>query len=257
MSADMELPEQQSTVYVFDFDGVICDSVGENILTTWRAAAPADMPRKPPADLEARFRACRPVIETGHQNIPLLHLLLQGYEVEQILSGFDQLLQDFLTEHGQTEADSMAAFGKARAAWQAEDPEDWFSAQGFYAHAIAPVNRVADRAVIATTKQHESACRLVTRAGLEIPLARVYGMERLGPQKKRNVLEAVLERNPQAQVHFFEDRIATLHKMTDLPRLELHLVDWGYNLPEERAQAAGHARMDLLSADEFAAMLQG
>ena len=150
----------------------------------------------------------------------------------------------------------MAAFGKARAAWQAEDEEDWFSAQGFYAHAIAPVNHVADRAVIATTKQHEPACRLVTRAGLKIPLARVYGMERLGPQKKRNILEAALARNPNAEVHFFEDRIATLNKMTDLPRLKLHLVDWGYNLPAERAEAAAHARMDILSADEFASMLQ-
>lgn len=256
MSADMDLPEQQSSVYVFDFDGVICDSVGENILTAWRAAAPAGMARTPPADIEARFRACRPVIETGHQNIPLLHLLLHGYEVEQILSGFEQLHRDYLAEHGHSEADSMAAFGKARAAWQAEDLQDWFSAQGFYAHAIAPVNHVADRAVIATTKQHESACRLVTRAGLEIPLARVYGMERLGPRKKRNIVEAVLERNPQARVHFFEDRIATLDKMTDLPRLELHLVDWGYNLSEERARAAGHARMDLLNADQFAALLQ-
>ena len=44
--------------------------------------------------------------------------------------------------------------------------------------------------------------------------------------------------------------------MTDLPRLELHLVDWGYNLSEERARAAGHARMDLLNADQFAALLQ-
>lgn len=252
----MELPERQSTVYVFDFDGVICDSVGENLLTTWRAVAPTGLPATPPADVEARFRACRPVIETGHQNIPLLHLLLDGYEVEQIHTDFDRLHKDFLAARGQSEADSMAAFGQARAAWQAADPDGWFNAQGFYAHAIEPVNRVADRAVIATTKQHEFACRLVTHAGLQIPLPRVYGMERLGPQKKRNVLEAVLERNPQAQVHFFEDRIATLNKMTDLPRLALHLVDWGYNLPQERAAAAASAHMDLLDAEQFASMLQ-
>ena len=253
----MELPEQQTTVYVFDFDGVICDSVGENMLTTWRAVAPPGMPDRPPADIEAKFRACRPVIETGHQNIPLLHLLLDGCDVEQILAEFDQLMAAFLSDRGETEADSMAAFGKARALWQAADPDGWFNAQGFYAHAIEPVNRVADRAVIATTKQHEFACRLVTHAGLNIPLPRVYGMERLGPKKKRNILEAVLERNPDAQVHFFEDRIATLNKMVDLDRLELHLVDWGYNLPAERDQAAASARMDLLNPDQFASMLQG
>ena len=39
---------------------------------------------------------------------------------------------------------------------------------------------------------------------------------------------------------FFEDRIRTLQKLHDLPRLHLHLVDWGYNLPRARRHRRQH-----------------
>ncbi|MEM7408548.1 MAG: hypothetical protein AAF458_24905 [Pseudomonadota bacterium] len=259
MSADIDLPSGCQTVYAFDFDGVICDSVGENFGTTWRAmrVMEPELPEAPPEGLRERFIACRPGLETGFQNIPLILLLMEGVSVETMLAQFDAQVAGLLEARGWTEADMIKRFGDARVAWRDSAPEDWYGAQGFYEHTLAPVNAVASRSIIATTKQHSSACKLVTRAGLDVPLPRVYGLERLGPQKKRNVLEALIERNPEGTVHFFEDRLATLRKLTDLPRLELHLVDWGYNLPEERAQAAASADMDLLDADAFAAMLYG
>ena len=33
----MDFPTGHEVVFAFDFDGVICDSVGENAITTWRA----------------------------------------------------------------------------------------------------------------------------------------------------------------------------------------------------------------------------
>jgi hypothetical protein len=119
------------------------------------------------------------------------------------------------------------------------------------------VNAVADRSIIATTKQNAFACRLVERARLDIPQSRVFGLERLGPQKKRAVLEEMARRNPHAEIHFFEDRIATLEKLTDLQRTHLHLVDWGYNLESHRERARQNQNMDLLTPQTFAALVQG
>lgn len=258
MTSEMEMPEGHDVVFAFDFDGVICDSVGENFITTWRAlrAADAALPESPPDGLRERFVQCRPALETGYQNIPIMSLLLRGVEPEDLIMRFDDLISEFIRGEGTDDAEMIRRFGESRAAWQASDNDAWFDAQGFYPHTLAPVNGVADRAIIATTKQNEFACKLVTRAGLKVPLPRVYGLERLGPQKKRNVLEELLRRNPTAQVHFFEDRIRTLQKLHDLPRLHLHLVDWGYNLPAERATADASTDMDLLTPESFAALLE-
>ena len=37
MTSEMEMPGGHDVVFAFDFDGVICESVGENFITTWRA----------------------------------------------------------------------------------------------------------------------------------------------------------------------------------------------------------------------------
>ena len=132
-----------------------------------------------------------------------MSLLLRGVEPEDLIMRFDDLISEFIRGEGTDDAEMIRRFGESRAAWQASDSDAWFDAQG-YPHTLAPVNGVVDRAIIATTKQNEFACKLVTRAGLKVLLPRVYGLERLGPQKKRNVLEELLRRNPTAQVHFFK-----------------------------------------------------
>jgi hypothetical protein len=59
-------------VWAFDFDGVVCDSVGESSLSAWRAAAVQwpDVFRTPEAEAQQDrvvegMRAVRPVVETG------------------------------------------------------------------------------------------------------------------------------------------------------------------------------------------------
>jgi hypothetical protein len=47
-------------------------------------------------------------------------------------------------------------------------------------------------------------------------------------------------RGHEPQIHFVEDRFETLLSVMKDPALEnvkLYLVDWGYNTPEQRAEA--------------------
>ena len=59
-------------VWAFDFDGVVCDSVGESSLSAWRAAAIKwpEIFTTPEAEAQQErviegMRAVRPVVETG------------------------------------------------------------------------------------------------------------------------------------------------------------------------------------------------
>lgn len=59
-------------VWAFDFDGVVCDSVGESSLSAWRAATIKwpELFKTPEAEAQQDrviegMRAVRPVVETG------------------------------------------------------------------------------------------------------------------------------------------------------------------------------------------------
>ena len=65
------------------------------------------------------------------------------------------------------------------------------------------------------------------------------------------------EEHAGSTLHFVEDRLATLRKVVQDGRLadwNLYLVDWGYNTPEERAQAAAEG-IRVISTEQFAKLL--
>ena len=81
-------------LFALDFDGVVCDSVGESAVSAWRAAAaewPGEFSSASGADRERvlqGLRAVRPVVETGYENLLLARLLLErAAEPEAILAG--------------------------------------------------------------------------------------------------------------------------------------------------------------------------
>lgn len=255
----MDFPTGHDVLFAFDFDGVVCDSVHENAHTTWRAVAarwPDLAGAQPAPALMADFVRCRPAIETGYQNVPLMRALLAGVAPERILADFMAVVDEVKNSEGMDDPEFLQMFGSARDAWVAEDLEAWFGAQGFYPGMPEAVNIVADRAVIITTKQDRFAKELVARAGIRIAPERVYGLDRLGRDGKRGVLAAFRAANPGATIHFFEDRVATLEKLVQVEGLQLHLVDWGYNTEEQRARASASEHMDLLDRAALAALLE-
>ena len=75
---------------------------------------------------------------------------------------------------------------------------------------------------IITTKEDRFTRALVTRADLRVEPDRIYALEAFEGDGKRSVLEALAKEFPEARLHFFEDRYATLEKMRDLePRRAL------------------------------------
>lgn len=255
----MDFPTGKGVVFAFDFDGVVCDSVGENALTTWKALCthwPHRASGEPDPDFLAKFVRCRPAIETGYQNIPLMLNLLDGATPEEILSSFDELTAKAMDEHNLTNSRLEAMFGEARDVWLKADEESWLAAQGFYDGVPSAINHVADRAIIITTKQYRFAVELVKRAGINIGPDRVYGLEKLGTRGKRSVLEDLLSANPGAHAHFFEDRLATLNKMLDMEAVSRYLVDWGYNTQSEREEGAANPAIQLLTVSDFQALLE-
>lgn len=244
--------------FAFDFDGVICDSARETGLSAWRAAHtlwPSRFEADPPPEYVARFPVLRPVIETGWENMVLVALMQRGLDDEQLLADFHALGDAFIEEERLDRAALRRCFAEARDRRRDEDLDAWFGVQGFYPGVVEAINALPAPRCIITTKEERFARALIERAGLEVEPERIYGLEAFENRGKRSVLEALAAEFPGATLHFFEDRLATLERMVDLPRTALYLVDWGYNTAAERARAADAPQVTVLDRTNFERVL--
>ena len=110
------------TVFALDFDGVLCDSVGESALAGWRAAqrlwphlfsTPAALAER--ERVVEQMRRVRPVVETGYENVVQVRLLLEGTSPQAILDGWERLLPDSMTRWGLEREALVELFGRCGA----------------------------------------------------------------------------------------------------------------------------------------------
>lgn len=247
-----------SDYFAFDFDGVICNSAHESGLTAWRAAHslwPTKMDATPDPDFVARFPRLRPVIEVGYENLAVVALVLRGLSDEEILNDFPALRDEMLAK-GDVDANTMRqAFGSARDAWLNESEESWLDAQTAYAGTVEIINTLQSPRCIITTKEDRFTRMLVERFGMDVDADRIYALESFEGGGKRSVLEKLALEFPDHQLHFFEDRLATLNKLLGSNIAKLYLVDWGYNTAPERAAAQAIEEVEVIDRKRFDAII--
>lgn len=247
-----------SNYFAFDFDGVICNSAQESGLTAWRAAHslwPELMDETPSQEFIERFPRLRPVIETGHENLAVVALVVKGHTDDEILNGFPAL-RDELHALGGADAISMRqAFGAARDQWLAQDEESWLAAQSAYPGIVDLINALDEPLCIITTKEDRFTRKLVARFGMRVDPERIYALESFEGGGKRSVLEKLAVEFPDHTLHFFEDRLATLETLRNTSLARLYLVDWGYNTASERACAQAAGGIEVLTREDFLSVI--
>jgi phosphoglycolate phosphatase-like HAD superfamily hydrolase len=244
-------------ILALDFDGVLCDGMAEYFGSAWRAwrrLRPSIAP-DPPAGLADRFARVRPVVEHGWEMPLLIMALLSGSTETEILERWrpDPLLDAL--RHSRREI--AAVLDEVRDEWIAADETDWLDHHRFYPGTIERLRRLADgpaRVVVITTKEGRFARKLLTRQGVDLGDANVYGKEADRP-KPAILTELAAPRSPARLVWFVEDRLKTLEAVKNSPGLDgvgLFLAGWGYNTPRDREVARRDDRIVLLSLERFA-----
>ncbi len=245
-------------MFAFDFDGVICHSARETGRAAWRAAGavwPGRFAGEIGEALLARFVRCRPVIETGYENLPLLDLLRRGFDEDEILDHFAPLCDEVMAREGLGQEELQAALSEARDRWIEADVQGWLAAHDFYPGVAKAINALRAQRCVVTTKQHRYAELLLDSAGISVAPEQIYGLESIAGGSKGDVLRRLLAEAPGRQIRFFEDRMETLRRLTSLERVQLYLVDWGYNTAPERDDARAAADIELLDRTGFERLL--
>ena len=219
---------ETSTVWALDFDGMLCDSVGESALSGWKAAVKLWPETFTSAEAEAQkdavveaMRIARPVIETGYENVPMVRAILDGMSPEEMLESWGTILPELMDKYGMERSEMVDLFGSTRDDWIREDLQGWLAPNKFYP-GIAESTKEAfdgpggDAMYIVTTKQARFTEALMRdMAGIPFPLDRIFSQTVSG-RPKSEVLAMLQERHPNAKSYrFFEDKMSTLEKMED------------------------------------------
>ena len=240
-----------------DFDGVLCDSAGETALSAWRAGTtywPEWRTLAPDAVLIEGFLRLRPYLETGYQAIVMMRLLADGVQEADIAANLDEYCRRCIDDLGTDRQAMIACFGAARDSWLNEDTDAWLASHRFYPGTLAALRQAAEHCdiVILTTKQERFVQALLGAQGVTLPHDRVYGLDR--GAKKTVILKDLLTRDAAREVHFVEDRAATLRGVVATPALEsvrLYYASWGYGTSDDLAWAAAEARVTVWALRDF------
>ena len=236
----------QTTIYAFDFDGVICDSAIETSITGWKAAQTIwqDMSSTPPLPaLISAFRDIRPSLETGYEAILVMRLLFLGRNTQDIAQHYHESLASLIEQQALETHTLKKRFGETRDAWIQTRQEEWLEMNPLYPGFRNLLQNIKnDSWYIITTKQERFVKRILEANGVLVNDNQLFGMDR-----KINKQEALLHlgnKHPEQSILFIEDRLQTLLDITKNPALQevsLKLVAWGYNTAEQReiARQAG------------------
>lgn len=264
---------EKGRVIALDFDGVVCDSVGESSLSAFKAAAIywPDVFATPEAEaakprLVEQMRAVRPVVETGYENIVQIRCLYEGVGVDDMLERWHGgMLSDYMAKWALDRDKLVKLFGSVRDEWIAADLAGWLAPNRIYpgvAEAVRAALAGGDEVYVVTTKQARFTHTLLRdMAGIDFPMDRIHSTTVSGEPKSR-VLARLMELHPGAGGYVFvEDKFTTLEKVIQAPetagKWQLFLVDWGYNTPPERQQAADSPHIELIGVERFAQLMGG
>ncbi|MEZ5534193.1 MAG: HAD family hydrolase [Thiolinea sp.] len=243
-------------LYALDFDGVICDSAVETAITSWNVARSVwpDMPEGDiPPELMQRFQTVRPRVETGYEAPLLVRLLYNGVTTEALLADYKQQLDQLIHSEGLDVTGLKQRFSEIRDQWIECNETEWLQMNPLFDGVADKLRGLDALCYIVTTKQEQFVRHILQHHQIEMAAERIYGLDR--QLSKQQVLEVLLNRHPEHQIIFVEDRLPTLRAMEANPALgniRRQLVDWGYNTPDERVsvQAAGSG-IELISLTQF------
>jgi phosphoglycolate phosphatase-like HAD superfamily hydrolase len=213
-----------------DFDGVICDSLPETLVSSWRAyylLRKETEPSSVPVTLLRDFKRFRPYVRAGEDFI-LIHELIQTGASIRSQEAFDAEL----ARAGERQIEHYKeAFYSARRDFLVNHRDYWISLNRIYAHSYDCLRKWSSSPslYILSTKRASYIVEILTAKGIDMEPAHVLSCE--AKEKKTTILHT-LEARGADQALFIDDQID--HLASDWTRCARHpqilgcLAAWGY-----------------------------
>jgi phosphoglycolate phosphatase-like HAD superfamily hydrolase len=210
-----------------DFDGVICDSLLETLVSSWQGyyrMRGEEEPPLVPAALLQEFTALRPYVRAGEDFILIHELIAAGTTI--------RTQKDFDTQLAQRGKRRIArykeCFYRARGDLLARERTYWISLNKLYPHVVPSLRGWASHPAfyILSTKRASFIVEILTAKGISVEPERVLSCE---AKEKKNTILATLEARGAGRALFIDDQIDHLAPESSRdPRIVGCLATWGY-----------------------------
>jgi len=200
-----------------------------------------------------QFHALRPQLETGYEAILFMRLLQQGESVESVQAH----IATFLQELGDNTAALKQMFAQTRDQWIEQARQEWLIMNPLFAGVTDKLQALEESGqpwYIITTKQERFVEEILKINQITLARENIFGLD--ANMSKEAVLLSLQDKHGTRPLCFVEDRLATLLKVLDNPKLQtvkLQLADWGYNTAEDK-KIAEQRNIPLISLADFLAV---
>ncbi|RMD83523.1 MAG: hypothetical protein D6820_02190, partial [Lentisphaerae bacterium] len=157
-------------VFVFDFDGVICDSADETGWSGWLAARrlwpDAFTTATPPPSYLEDFRRIRIYLETGFEAVLIARGWRDGVRADEFCQNYSQTLACLQERYEVDRPSLIEVFAATRREWIASEREKWLATHRFYSPVVKALRSFSGEWYILSTKQKEFLVELCRAGGL-------------------------------------------------------------------------------------------
>lgn len=231
---------------IFDFDGVLINSIDEVTLTVYNATTGervtflADLP----AALVELFQGNRYHVQPIGDAILLMRWCLDHYREYPEKNLTFREYQALITSGGIPVTDRTEQIYETRSHFIARDPEYWLALHQPYQPLWRELlQRPEYPIVILTNKNRDATLRLCRRFGLAVESADIYSGDQ-GLSKVENMRQ-IQKRFGGRRYRFVDDSVKNLQELANALSLEnkkigMLLASWGYTGPGDEKKAQDH-----------------
>ena len=258
-------------ILALDFDGVICDSARECLVSSYAAFAAAKgldfVPElaQVPERFSREFFRIRPFVRDGEDYLKCLYFIDGGLSIRS-QEDFDNRSSELLTEisgfYG-VEGDRglEAHFQQSRARVRERDESAWMDMNPLYAgmvEALTGRQGDLDSVYVTTSKPTDPALRILMHHGVEIPEERILGKDKVVKTIAKNGHMARVQEltsAPLEKIHLLDDQISHLKAASGLG-VTCYLASWGYNTSEQWEEARNEG-IEVLEEKDIPSWMRG
>jgi FMN phosphatase YigB (HAD superfamily) len=244
---------EDNKVLIFDFDGVLIDSVHEVALTAYNAQYETSIRllEELSSSYIHNFISNRHVVQSTGDFLELARYCLESSKRNERVSLTLNKFQAILKDCKQDLAKRREKFFAARAHFINESKECWLKLHKPFQPIWDKISKSKRKLIIVTNKNQSAVNELCNYFGLCVLPQNLYSGDT--GVKKALHLGAISERFPNKELYFIDDSIHNLCELLYLRekfKLKLILASWGYCGPEAY-ELAIRSGIEIYNQDEI------
>ncbi|MBU5678862.1 MAG: NUDIX domain-containing protein [Candidatus Aenigmatarchaeota archaeon] len=218
---------KNSFAVVFDFDGVIVDSLDECFLVSVRAYNELGGNIKLSNKAKLLYKKYRPYLRITEDHLPALKMIENGI--------FDKdYIKNSRKKFEKKKKEFVKRFYEIRKEIRKEDIKKWISLHKPFENVVKLIKRNYKRwnIFISSTKDKNSIVKILRSLGIKIPENKIFSREFSNDKSKHVKMISRISKIPEEKIIFIDDVLENLKMIKRKSNARLALASWGYTTKE-------------------------